>query len=197
MTTYTYPAHRPSSQTWGLQSFTALHQSPFNGSIDTQDRDGEHWRLRMSYKQLQGDRKAEVMSFLRKLNGAQHRFTMQDFSYSRRGSAGGTPLVKGAAQTGKTLLVDGAPNSITNWLRADDQISIGNQLYVLDEDVDTDGSGNATLTVSPRIFIAPADDASIEIDTPKQLFVMITNYLPALATQNIVGTAFEAVGVPA
>ena len=179
MTTYAYPNLRPTNVEWSLRNFTAVHQSPFNGVISTQDRDGEHWSVRMMYDGIEGDRRAELLAFLYKLNGAQHRFTVQDFGYSRRGLVGGTPLVNGAAQTGKNLVIDGASFNITNWLREGDQISIGNNLHSVDADVDTDGAGNATIIVSPRIFVAPANNAAVEITTPIHKFVLLNKTVAA------------------
>lgn len=172
MTTYAYPEIRPTSQIWSLRNFTAISQSPLNGSISTQDRDGEHWLLQMSYSELADDRRRQLIAFLLKLNGSQHRFTVRDFSYAIAGVGGGSPLVNGAAQTGKNLIVDAAPVSTTAWLKAGDKIGVVGLLHSVDADVDTDAGGNATIIVSPRIFLPPNDNATVEIDAPTNSFVL-------------------------
>lgn len=86
----------------------------------------------------------------------------------RKGAGGGTPLVNGASQTGSSLIVDGASASITNWLRQGDMIQVPGCAVVFDvsANVNTDGSGNATIPISPPIFIgqSPADNAAVEIN---------------------------------
>lgn len=82
------------------------------------------------------------------------------------GNHGGTPLVKGGDQTGSTLVIDGCTASTTDFLKEGDQFTIagvyeihpqtkqstGNlQTFVVKADVDSDGSGEATLTISPSI----------------------------------------------
>lgn len=193
MTTYSYPSIRPSSQSWALRNFTAVHQSPLNASISTQDRDGEHWIVDMAYADLFGSNRRALEAFLFKLNGSQHRFTMQDFSYVRAGAGGGTPLVNGASQTGKNLVIDGGPNSQSGWLLAGDKISVAGLLHSVDADVNTDGTGNATIIVSPRIFAAPTNNDPVEIDTPTSSFVLVVDSL-AVSTRppDIAQIGFQA-----
>jgi hypothetical protein len=175
MTVYVYPDIRPSSQVWRMESNTAIFRSPLNNSISTQDRDGEAWLVQIAYADIEGDRRADLLAFLFRLNGSQHRFRMHDFSYARRGAGGGTPLVNGAGQTGKSLVVDGGPASQTDWLKAGDQIEVGSLLHSVDADVNTDGGGNATILVSPRIFIAPNNNDAVEIDKPRNSFALNVN----------------------
>lgn len=193
MTTYAFPNIRPSMQEWILRSNTAVHQSPFNEAIETLDRDGEHWAISMAFEQLQDTRRAELLAFLFKLNGAQHRFTVQDFSYSRLGAGGGSPIVNGAGQTGKSLNITSGPASQTNWLRAGDKISVAGLLHSVDADVDTAAGGTATILVSPRIFAAPANSAPVEIDTPTNSFALISNSLAVMSKANESSVSFEAV----
>lgn len=115
------------------------------------------------------------------------------------GALGGTPLVNGASQnvtydTAKqtftsSLVTDGWSNSVTGVLKKGDIITLAGvyavnpvskentgrlQTFVVKADVDSDGSGNATLTVSPPIIssgayqtvsAAPADNAAITVKT--------------------------------
>lgn len=172
MTTYAYPNHRPTSVTWSMMNNVAIFRNPFNAGISTMDRDGERWLVQMAYDDIWGDKLRELRAFLYKLNGAQHRFTMQDFGYARAGVGGGSPQVAGASQTGKTINLDGGASSTSGWLLAGDKISINNQMYSVDSDVNTGGGGSCTVSVSPRIFVAPSDNAAVEIDTPVQLLVL-------------------------
>lgn len=92
----------------------------------------------------------------------------------RKGLGGGTPLVNGINQSGSSLIIDGASTNITNWLRRGDLIQVPGCAVVFDvaADVNTDGSGNATIPISPPIFAgqSPADNASVEIN-PANIFL--------------------------
>lgn len=83
------------------------------------------------------------------------------------GAGGGTPLIKGASQTGTTLLTDGWSASVTKVVAGGDVIKIAglNPIYRIRDDVNSDGSGNATLTLTPSIPAgsSPADNAVITI----------------------------------
>ncbi len=71
-------------------------------------------------------------------------------------------LVKGAGQTGKSLLVDGGPNS-TLILKAGDLIGIAatDECYEVRSDVTTNSSGEATITLNQAIRTSPADNADV------------------------------------
>jgi len=92
-----------------------------------------------------------------------------------RGSAPGAPLVNGADQSGYTLVTDGWTASQTNILRAGDWIEVGGLLRMVVADVDSDGSGNATLDISPGIGAgqSPADNAAIVTTNPKGKFRLV------------------------
>ena len=193
MTSFAFPDIRPQAQSWALQNFTAIFKSPLNGSISTLDRDGESWRISMTFTNLNDARRRQLLAFLFKLNGAQHRFTVRDFAFTRGGAGGGSPLVNGGAQTGKNLIIDNGPNSQTNWLLAGDQIGVAGLLHSVDANVSTDGSGNATIIVSPRIFLSPNNNAAVEIDQPTNSFVLdvesinVVTRPPALSSVSFAG----------
>lgn len=79
------------------------------------------------------------------------------------GSAGVT--VSGASQTGTTLNTTGWPVSTSNVARAGDVIKVAGISHVLQvvDDANSDGSGNAALSINPPIFAggSPSDAAAI------------------------------------
>lgn len=114
--------------------------------------------------------------------------TDQNIQVQTRGTATGTPLVNGANQTGSSLVTDGWTNTITGILKVGDvftiagvfsinpvsRLSTGNlqQFVVTTVDVNSDGSGNATVAISPAITTSgqyqtvsasPADNAAITV----------------------------------
>lgn len=82
------------------------------------------------------------------------------------GAYAGTPLSNGADQTGSSIITDGWSASVTDLLLAGDVITFAGvyeinpqtyqstgrlQHFVVQSDVDSDASGNATISISPSI----------------------------------------------
>lgn len=118
-----------------------------------------------------------VRALIQAINQSLREGTVWDVQHPywhvRKGAGGGTPLVNGASQTGSSLIVDGASANITNWLRQGDLIKVTGCAVVFDvsADVNTNGSGQATIPISPPIFVgqSPLDNASVEIN-PASIF---------------------------
>jgi hypothetical protein len=94
--------------------------------------------------------------------------------HKRSGVGGGaTILVNGANQSGAILNVDGATPSVTNWLRQGDIIQVAGCPVIIDvtADVNSNGSGQVALPISPPIFVGqlPADNAVVNI-VPSTIF---------------------------
>ena len=172
MTTYSFPSVTPTNVLWRLESNTAIFRSVFTGAAETVDRGGEHWRVRLDYRNIKGADKAVMKAWLTRLNGQQHRFTLHDHSLIQRGSFGGSPLVWGASQTGKQLSVDGCSTGITNWIRAGDMFEVNGSLKMQTIDATSDGSGQIVLDFIPRIVSAPPNNDTIVTTTPSGLFML-------------------------
>lgn len=93
-------------------------------------------------------------------------FVDQNIPTQTIGLLGGTPAVNGAGQTGTTLVTNGWSNSVNGLLNVGDIISIAGvyavnpqsrqstgslQQFVIQAPANSDGSGNATLTIYPAI----------------------------------------------
>ena len=125
--------------------------------------------------------------------GAQFNLLASSDIYVKTTSQASTlmaPLVNGASQTGNDLITDGwATHQVDGskpWqepiLRAGDWIQLGSgatsRLYMVVYDVETDATGNATITVVPEITQLrglPADDAVITYQSTKGLFRLAGN----------------------
>ena len=176
MTTYAFPSITPNRSSWELVTNTRRFTSPLTNATQTVARKGTLWRVDLSFNNLDGADRADLQAFLTKLNGQEHRFTLHDHAYTRRGTGGGTPLIDGASQTGSSVTIDGATASVTNLLRAGDYLSFNNQLFMTTADCNSDGSGDVTVTLSPPIRSAPADDAAVDIDAPVSgVFMLATD----------------------
>jgi hypothetical protein len=114
----------------------------------------------------------EVAAFLLKLNGRFGTFLMGDpVNTQPRGVGSGVPVVDGAGQTGNQLNTKGWTPSITGILRAGDWVQLGSgsatRLYKVLDDVDSDASGEATLTLFPDLRQISNNEDALFLTAPK------------------------------
>lgn len=184
----TYPLTFPT--TFGFSSFTigidhavAVAESEFTFEAQVQEHQGVAWEIAGTLEILNRDQAEEYNAFIASLKGRLGTFLLTPAgSGTARGIATGTPLVNGGSQTGNTLITDGWTAGQTGILKAGDYIQLGtgatSTLHRVLADVNSDGSGNATFDLAPKIITAPADNAAIVVSNPKGLFRMKENMLP-------------------
>lgn len=153
----------------------AVSQSPFTAAQQVYKYTGQFWEADITLPPMKRADAEYWISFLLKLAGPYGTFLLGDPNGgTARGAATGTPLVNGGSQTGNELITDGWTNSQTGILKAGDYIQLGtgatSRLYKVLNDVNSDGSGNATLTIWPDLRSAPADNAPITVSNPKSVF---------------------------
>lgn len=146
---------------WGLVGNTQAFESPLTKSIQTFNLTGARWVGTWQLPPLKLVKSAEWMAFFTQLEGRAGRFYGSPPNKNPQGLAGGTPLVKGASQTGTSLITDGWPAS-TAILTAGDYIELANgELKMVTATVSSDSSGNATLSIRPALRDSPADNSAI------------------------------------
>lgn len=176
----------PTSGCLSLYFNTQTFESPLNGTIQTMELPGARWKAAFDFNNLREADIRTIKAFLAQLRGAAGRFYLYDFSHKTpSGTAAGTPLVKGSAQTGATLLTDGWTANQSNLLLPGDYIGVNGELKIITAIASSDSGGNATLTFSPPLRQAPADNAAITTTRPTAIFrldddkqdqlVMVTN----------------------
>lgn len=180
----TYPLNFPSQCvnqiTIRARTVVGMNISPFTGQQQLYKHQGQWWEAEMSFPPMRRENAEEVASFLLKLNGSFGTFLMGDpANTSPRGVATGTPLVKGAGQTGNQLITDGWTANTNNILRAGDwiQLSTGSSsnLHKVLDNANSDGTGTATLTLFPNLRSSPVNNLAIIIQSPKGLWRLSTN----------------------
>jgi hypothetical protein len=170
MTTLTFPVlsrNGPSSLSWRKLSNSQAFESPLTKSVQTVELPGARWACTASWENLQTTDANKLRAFLAKLRGTAGRFYLGNLGQPYPfGNAAGTPLVKGAAQTGSSLITDGWTPTTT--LLAGDYIGFnaGAELRMIVADATADGSGNMTLTLDAPLRVSPADNSAIVITAP-------------------------------
>lgn len=174
-------------------------ESPYTLTQEIFEHAGKRWAMNVQVVPNRRDIAEQWVAFLATLRGRRGTFLMGDpIGRTPRGIATGTPLVKGASQTGDTLLTDGWTNSTTGILLAGDWIQLGtgatSRLHKVLQDANSDGSGNATLELWPGPRTAPADNEAIVISNTVGLWRLASNtrsYDIGLA--QVIGLGFDCV----
>lgn len=186
--TITYPLAFPT--TFGFSSFmigldhaVSVAESEFTFEAQVQEHQGDAWEIGGSLELLNRDQSEEYNAFIAALGGRKGTFTVTPAgSGTPRGIATGTPLINGAGQTGQTINTDGWTINTTGILKAGDFIQLGSgstaKLYRVLSDVNSNGSGQATIDIAPKIVTAPSDNAAITVTNPVGVFRMKENLLP-------------------
>lgn len=166
MTTIAWPTltRKHSSCEWQLITKTLDTVSPFDMSGQEQEYVGARWGAVIEYLLVTDADVQAMIAFLAKLRGSANRTNLYHLDRPRsKGAWTGTPLVKGAGQTGTSILTDGWGTGST--VKAGDMVGIGTQLHVIVANA-AEAGGEITLTVEPPRRAAPADNAAVTLTQP-------------------------------
>ncbi len=183
MATYQFPTTlTPSASTWTLVENTRRFSSPLTNATQTVARKGTMWRVDLVFANLAETDRGALQGFMAKLQGQVNRVRLKDHAFTRQGAGGGTPLIKGASQTGSSVIIDGA-GTVSDYLKAGDllawdkesSVATDNpQLHICTADVSSSG-GDVTVTISPPLRNSPPDNAPVNITNPEGVFMLATD----------------------
>jgi len=167
MPTLTFPDITPNAVDWGLQPNTQNTRSELDGTVQTLALPGDVWSGVLTFSNKFDPEARILRAFLSSLRGQAGRFYLSPPGYRQAGTAPGSPIVKGASQTGLALATDGWTPSQTGILLAGDYFEVNGELKIMTADADSDSGGNATLNFTPPLRTSPADNAAITTTDPK------------------------------
>ena len=148
MASYTpsYPLTLPTvtgikTQNFGLNRVVAVTESPFTNQEQVYEHDGAQWKATFTLPPMKKDSASIWLAFLMSLRGRRGTFKIGDQDRKTiQGTATGTVLVRGAAQTGNAINLDGFTASRANVFLAGDYIQINSYLYMVSANVTANGS---------------------------------------------------------
>jgi len=158
---------------------STFQASPFTGRGQVQEYEGAWWEATLVYRSIDRTLAQPVIGALDSLKGPVGTFVIPFPGYaSPLGTAStvpSSPTVNGSGQAGSDeLIVTSAPVSETGWLLVGDIIQVGPSnrphWHRVLADVDTDGSGNATIDVWPPIREGTISGDSVSFSAPLCLF---------------------------
>lgn len=182
--TITFPLDMPTDNIASIEvmetAAVASGTSPFTFQQEVQAHQGQLMSFRVTLIPMYRAAAEEWIAFFRQLNGMEGTFLLYPYHAAiARGVATGSPAVDGDDQTGRVLATTGWSSSTSNILRKGDYISIGSgaatRLHAVMTDVDSDGSGDASLDIWPRLRETPDDEAAISVTNPKGIFRLTSN----------------------
>ena len=183
MPTYplTFPAVKVQTSSFRLVRAVASQISPFTGQEQVYRNQGEWWEGEINFIPSSRVNARLVQAFLAEMRGKFGTFLYGDpdaIALGRMG-VGGTVTVNGAGQTGNTLVVDGMTISTNNILMAGDYFQLGtglsSRLYMATQPLNSNGSGQGTITFEPALRASPADNAAVTVTAPRGLFRLSEN----------------------
>lgn len=150
-------------------SFTpvlVINANTFTSSLNAFRQDavlpGSRWAASFTWTNRKGAVARKLTGQLAKLLGPVNTFKIA-LPVSLIGTGAGTGVVNGAGQTGSEIITDGWDASQALLLAAGDWIEIDQAVYLVTDDVASDGAGNATISISPPIRRSPPDNASVSV----------------------------------
>lgn len=160
----------------------AVSRSPFTFSTQVHAYTGSAWQADVSLPSIRRDLAEDWVAWLLSLRGQLGTFYLGDpNAVTPRGSARDTDtiLVNGATSSGNTLAIYSAPLGQTGYLKAGDYIQVGTgtsrQLFKVLADVNTNGSGQATVDIWPDVRTSIANNAAVTVENTKGIFRLASN----------------------
>jgi len=179
----------------------AYSRSPFTFAGQVHAYTGKAWQADISLPAMKRSDAEQWVAWLISLKGQLGTFYLGDpLATTPLGSARNSDgiLVDGAVSSGDTIDIDGAPTSQTDYLKAGDYLQIGTgtsrQLFKVLADVDTDGTGSATVDVWPNVRTTIADNASVTVESTQGIFRLASNEQAySINEASIYGISFGAI----
>ncbi len=179
----------------------AYSRSPFTFAGQAHAYAGKAWQAEVTLPSMKREDAERWVAWLISLKGQLGTFYLGDpAAITPLGSARDTDtiLVDGAVSSGDTIAIDSAPASQTDYLKAGDYMQIGTgvnrQLFKVLNDVDTDGTGSATVDVWPNVRTSIADDAAVTVQSAQGIFRLASNEQSfSINEASIYGITFGAI----
>ena len=193
-----FPSHpAPKSIELVMNDTVAMSRSPFTGSTQVQSWPGsDWWEANIALPKLQAADAAVWSAFLAECRGMLNVFYLSDPTYKGpQGTVLGVPVVSGANNAMATQLATKGwtPNSF-RLLLPGDYLQLGNRLHKILDVVNSDASGNATITVWPSLREATTDGQAINLNNPRGLFRLAENRRSVLTDETrLSGVSVKAI----
>ena len=124
---------------------------------------GQYWIITATFAPLTRAQFQPIYAFVMSQRGRFDSFSLSlPVIKSGLGTPTGTPLGNGASQTGRTVVTDGWNNDTVVFKAGDFvKLSGNDKVYMITSDIQSNGSGQATLAIEPALVASPANDEAV------------------------------------
>lgn len=183
----------PNGAEAGLIDFGSFITPALGGEVQRIDRMGNRHRISITFPPMPSDKKGRILvSRLKraKTEGLRIEYPLLDF----KPGAPGSPLVKGAGQSGTSLILDGFTPYYA--IREGQWFSIETNgrhyLYSVNDEVIADASGNATISINPMLRAEPNDNDVCHFAKPMiEGFAQGNEFAWTMALERNIGLAID------
>ena len=148
---------------------TLLNQT-LSGKKQVRQIGSQYFSFTVQMPPLQQEKAQEVFAFLQKQKGSFEDFTIvAPLDNLGAGKSETDIQVVGAHTSGDaSIALDGFTASQTGALKAGDIIKFANhsKVYMVQSDIDSDGSGALTVLISPNLVASLADNEAVTVNKP-------------------------------
>ena len=148
---------------------TLLNQT-LSGKKQVRQIGSQYFSFTVQMPPLQQEKAQEVFAFLQKQKGSFEDFTIvAPLDNLGAGKAETDIQVVGAHTSGDaSIALDGFTANQTGALKAGDLIKFANysKVYMVQSDIDSDGSGALTVLISPNLVASLADNEAVTVNKP-------------------------------
>ena len=148
---------------------TLLNQT-LSGKRQVRQIGSQYFSFTVQMPPLQQEKAQEVFAFLQKQKGSFEDFTIvAPLDNLGVGKAETDIQVVGAHTSGDaSIVLDGFTASQTGALKAGDIIKFANhsKVYMVQSDIDSDGTGALTVLISPNLVASLADNEAVTVNKP-------------------------------
>ena len=159
---------------------TLVNQT-LSGKKSARQIGGQYFSFTVQMPPMQQADSQKIFAFLQKQKGAYENFTVQqplDNLGSDKSQTDIAVVGVHAAQDA-TIAMDGFTASTAGVLKAGDLIKFANhtKVYMVQDDVTSDGSGAATVSISPNLVSGLADNEAVTMNKPAMTVYLSTGEL--------------------
>ncbi len=162
---------------WTAHDADSMSQSPWTGQSQVYQWGAQWWALTIAFPSMSRADMQPWQAFLLELSGRANVFLAGMYGESQPlGSYNGTGLtLANAGASGNSIVVAGFPVSTNNCFLPGDCIQIGYRLYKILEPVDSNSTGQATLSIWPQLRDSPAQGTAVITTGCQGLFRLAKN----------------------
>jgi hypothetical protein len=176
LTPIQYPNNPPNQDkldktTFGLNNVVGKTESIFTQHEKTIEYGGQQWEGNFELIELNDYDIMPWKAWIASLEGSTGFFEMKPPRQSSRGNVSQNGKVKSITRPDK-ITIKGLSSGTSNIFKAGDYIQIKDtdELKMVMNDEDSNGSGEVTVDIQPKIRQKPSNDTTVETQSPVGLF---------------------------